>query len=114
MESPLRTLIHRPQLLLQPGIVFAVTFAVGYIARALFLRALRAWIARTGSRAGKIVYESLRGPSLLWVLILALHLAIQSSALPPVVTEKWGPHTLVALWGASLTLMLMRVTGDLV
>jgi len=111
----LRLLVREPQLLVQPSIVFAITFGVGYIARALFLRALRAWANRTDSRAGRILLESLRGPTLLWALILALHLAIQSSELlPDVITKRWAPHVLIALWGLSFTLMLMRAAGDIV
>jgi small-conductance mechanosensitive channel len=110
----LRMLVRRPQLLVQPSIVFAVTFAGAYIARALFLRALRAWVNRTGSRAGSIMLESLRGPTVLWALILAVHVAIQSSELPSMVTEKWAPDVLVVLWGLSFTLMLMRAAGDIV
>jgi small-conductance mechanosensitive channel len=110
----LRMLTSHPQLLVQPSIVFVVTFAAGYIARALLLRALRAWIGRTGARAGQIVSEALRSPTVLWAVILALHVAIQSSELPHAVTARWAPGTLVALWGASFTLMLMRVAGDMV
>ena len=110
----LRMLISRPQLLVQPSIVFVATFAAGYIARALLLRALRAWVGAPAARAGQIVFESLRGPTVLWALILALHVAIQSSALPRAVTERWAPGVLIALWGASFTLMLMRVAGDIV
>lgn len=113
MET-LRMLVRHPQLLVQPSIVFAVTFAAAYVARALFLRALRAWGRRTGSRAGQILYESLHGPTILWAIILALHVAIQSSDLPHTITEKWAPDVLVALWGASFTLMLMRASGDIV
>src|SRR5215469_4728773 len=107
-------LVRHLRVLVQPSIVFAAVFFAGYIVRALFLRALRAWVARTGSRAGQILVESLHGPTVLWALILALHLAIQSSALPAAVTERWAPHLLIILWGASFTLMLMRVSGDIV
>ena len=107
-------LVRQPQLLVQPSIVFVVAFAAGYIARALFLRALRVWANRTGSRAGRILLESLRGPTLLWALILALHVAIQSSELPDVITKKWAPDVLIVLWGLSFTLMLMRASGDIV
>jgi small-conductance mechanosensitive channel len=113
MET-LRMLVRRPQLLVQPSIVFALTFAGAYIARALFLRALRAWVNRTGSRAGRIMLESLRGPTMLWALILALHVAIQSSELPRIVTDRWAPDVLIVLWGLSFTIMLMRASGDIV
>ena len=107
-------LVSRPQLLVQPSIVFLATFAAAYIARALILRALGTWTARTRIKAGQIVFDSLRGPTVLWVLILALHVAIQSSELPHVVTERWAPNVLIVLWGASFTLMLMRIAGEIV
>jgi small-conductance mechanosensitive channel len=113
MET-LRTLVRHPHLLVAPSIAFALTFAVAYVARALFLRALGAWGRRSGSRAGLILYQSLRGPTILWAIILALHAAIQSSNLPHVITEKWAPDVLIALWGASFTIMLMRASGDIV
>jgi len=114
MEKLPLLLANHPELLVQPAIIFAAVFFAGYVARALFLRALRAWVKRTGSRAGQILTESLRGPMMLWAIILALHLAIQSSELPSAVTEKWAPHVLIILWGASFTLMLMRASGDIV
>jgi small-conductance mechanosensitive channel len=109
----LPVLIGRAHDLVRPLIVFATVFAVGYLIRLVVLRALRAWVRRTGSRAGNVLTQSLRGPSLLWALILALHLAVQSSELPRIVTE-WSPRVLIALWGASFTLMLMRAAGDIV
>lgn len=109
-----RTLFRDPRLLVQPAIVFAVAFGAGYLVRILFLRALRAWVSRTRSRAGKILLESLRGPTVLWALILAVHFAIESSEVPRVIADKWAPNILIALWGASFTLMLMGVAGDIV
>lgn len=113
METVLHALFRHPQLLIQPSIVFLVAFGAGYLVRVLFLRTLRAWVGRTGSRAGKILLESLRGPSVLWALILALHIALESSDVPRVIADK-SANIVVVLLGASLTLMLMRVAGDLV
>jgi small-conductance mechanosensitive channel len=96
-----------------PLIIFFVTLAAGWLVRRLVMRALRAWTARTHSRPGLILTEALRGPILIWVLILAVHLAIQGSEVPARFT-RWEPETLLALWILSLTLMFMRVAGDLV
>jgi len=109
-----RALAHEPRLLIEPGVVLVVTFALAYLVRSVILRGLRAWVTRTGSRPGHILGAALSGPTTIWALILAVHLAIQSSPLPPVVTGKYAPRTLVALWIASFTLMAMRVAGDLV
>ena len=81
MET-LRALAHEPRQLIEPGIVLVVTFAIAYLVRSLILRGLRAWVARTGSRPGHILCTALSGPTTIWALILAVHLAIQSSPLP--------------------------------
>jgi small-conductance mechanosensitive channel len=112
--EPLRTLARQPHLLLAPSIVFAVTLALAYIARSLFLRGLGAWSKRTNSRAGLILTQALRPATTIWILILAVHLAIESSALPRVITAVWGPHILIGLWIASFTFMLMGASGDMV
>ena len=112
--STFRALVHEPRQLIEPGIVLAVTFAIAYLVRSLILRGLRAWVARTGSRPGQILCAALSGPTTIWAFILAVHLAIQSSPLPPIVTEKYAPRILIALWIASFTLMAMRTAGDLV
>jgi len=109
-----RALAHEPRLLIEPGIVLVSTFAIAYLVRSLILRGLRAWVARTGSRPGQILGAALSGPTTIWALILAVHMAIQSAPLPPVVTEKYAPKILVALWILSFTLMAMRTAGDLV
>jgi small-conductance mechanosensitive channel len=113
MET-LRALAHSPRLLIEPGIVFVATFAVAYLVRGLILRGLRAWVTRTGSRPGHVLRSALSGPTTIWALILAVHMAIQSSTLSPIVTEKYAPRILIALWILSFTLMAMRTAGDLV
>jgi small-conductance mechanosensitive channel len=113
MET-LRALAHKPGEWIEPGIVLVATFAVAYVVRSLLLRGLRAWVARTGSRPGHVIGTALSGPTTIWALILAVHLAIQSAPLPLVVTDKYAPRILIALWIASFTLMAMRAAGDIV
>jgi len=109
-----RALAHEPRLLIAPGIVLVATFAIAYLVRSLILRGLRAWVKRTGSRPGHVLCVALSGPTTIWALILSVHLAIQSAPLPPIVTDKYAPRILIALWIASFTLMAMRTAGDLV
>ena len=108
-----RVLRIDPMELAVPLIIFAVTMAVGYLVRRLFLRALAAWSSRTRSRPGLILTDSLRGPALIWVLILAAHLALESSRLPARPLQ-YVNSALAVLWILSLTLMSMRIAGDLV
>ena len=106
-------LLDNPMQFVQPLAIFAATFGIGWLVRKLAFRAARAWIARSGSRAGMITEEALRGPSWIWLLILSIHIAIQSSALSHPWVEA-APTILVDLWVASLTLMCMRITRNLV
>jgi small-conductance mechanosensitive channel len=106
-------LMNHPMQLAWPAIVFAAVLGAGWLVRWLVLRALRSWTRRTGSRPGLILDEALRGPLLIWAVILAVHTAIQLSGLPEKATE-WGAQLLLVLWIASLTLMCMRFAGNLV
>jgi small-conductance mechanosensitive channel len=108
-----RILLKNPMELATPLIVFVVTMAAGYTFWRILRRTLKAWTSRTGSRPGIILTEALTGPVLIWTLILAAHLAIQASALPERAT-RWSARVLLVLWILSLTLMGMRLAGDLV
>jgi small-conductance mechanosensitive channel len=62
---------------------------------------------------GTVLYEALRGPTWIWALILAVHLAVQGSDLPVKFAGQVASALLV-LWIVSLTLMSMRVVGNMV
>ena len=109
----LHTLSQNPELILQPLIAFAVAMLIGYVVRKLVLRGLQAWATRTGSRPGTILVEALQGTTLIWVFILAVQLAVTSSAVPAPTALRVGQY-LLALWILSLTLVSMRVAGEIV
>jgi small-conductance mechanosensitive channel len=113
MPTLLHQLAVEPHLWIEPAAVFLATLAIAYAVRRIFFSALRSWIRRTNSRAGQALQDALRGPTHIWNLILAVHFAIQSSALPFHFTDK-APEVLQVLFIASLTLMFMRIAGDLV
>jgi small-conductance mechanosensitive channel len=106
-------IIKDPMEVIVPFGIFAATFLLCWLARRLALRALNAWTARTESRAGSVTYEALRGPTLIWALILAAHLAFQNSDLPSGFRHQLA-NLLLVLWIASLTLVGMRLVGNLV
>jgi small-conductance mechanosensitive channel len=113
MSTLFHSLASEPRLWIQPAAVFLITLAIAYAIRRIFFGALRSWMRRAPSRAGQTLHDALRGPTHIWNLILAMHFAIQSSALPQHVTEK-APEVLQVLFIASLTLMFMRIAGELV
>jgi len=113
MQTIRRILEHDPMEFVRPLLTFAITFLIAWVLRRLVFRAIRAWNERRQSRPGLILADSLEGPTLIWALIIAAHLAIQSSDLPPWFTTI-GPKALNVLWIASLTFMMMRIAGSLV
>ena len=113
LESLRHAVIQDPMEVIVPLIVFGVVFLIGWIFRQILLRAIRAWNQRTQSRPGHILYEGLRGPLVLWILILSAHLAIRGSDIPSHYADL-AAGVLWGLWVFSLTLMGMRVVGDMV
>jgi len=105
----LRLWLHDPMDLIWP----AAIFAAGWLVRWLVLHMLRAWTSRTKNRPGLILMAALRGPLVIWPLILALHMLVQLSSLPANVA-MWTSRLLLALWILSVTLMSTRIAGDLV
>jgi small-conductance mechanosensitive channel len=105
--------VRHPERLITPLVVFAVVMAIGYVCRRILLRALEGWNAKSQSRAGIILAQALRSALLIWILILAVHLAVQSSDLPTKFTQ-WSVEPLRVLFVLSLTLMGTRVAGELI
>jgi small-conductance mechanosensitive channel len=101
------------QTLAIPGGVLAGVLAAGWLVRRLLFRAVRAWAERTRTQLDDLVIEAFHGPFLLWVLILGLHLATQSSELPPHVTRVVS-KTLLVLWILSFTLVAARLASTLI
>ncbi len=106
-------IVRHWQALVTPAAVVLVTLAAGWVAKRLLFRTLRRWAARTASRLDDVVIGAIQGPFMLWVLILALHLAAQSSSLPGKATAFVG-RTLLVLWIVSLTVVCARLAGSLI
>jgi small-conductance mechanosensitive channel len=113
MQDFLHSLQRHPALWIQPAAVFLVTLAIAYLIRRIFFGALRTWMRRTPTRFLTVLHDALRGPSHIWNFILAIHYAIQSSALPHRFTDR-APEVLQLLFIASVTLMFMRIAGEMV
>jgi len=99
--------------LIVPAAIFAAVFTAGWVVRWILMRALRAWTSRSNSRPGLILAAALRGPLLIWSLMLAGHMAVQSSRLPEN-AAGWVSRLLLVLWILSVTMMSARLVGNLV
>jgi small-conductance mechanosensitive channel len=99
--------------LIGPLCVLALTLVAGYAVKRLMVRLLRPWAARSTGPTAQIVVNALKGPFMIWVLILGTHLAMQSSDLPKGAT-LWIGRGLLALWILSLTIIGSRLAGGLI
>lgn len=78
--------------------VFAVEFlvlaAVLFLARRLAFSTLTAWAKKTDTAADDFILDSVRHPSVFWVLAIAIYITIATSGLP----EKYVNYGLKALY----------------
>jgi small-conductance mechanosensitive channel len=104
--------LHWKQLI-APLCVLALTLAAGYGAKRVMVRLLRPWVARSRTPTAQFIFDAVKGPFMIWVLILGTHLAMQSSDLDPRAT-RWIGRTLLALWILLLTILSSRLAGTLI
>src|ERR1041385_4690768 len=102
MDAIRHFLLHNWMKLVLPLAVLVITLAIGSAVKRILLRVLRAWANRTNSQGAAFLTQALAGPFMLWVVILGIHLAVQSSQLPPEAMH-WTAGTLKVLWVASFT-----------
>jgi small-conductance mechanosensitive channel len=96
--------------LVTPLAVFALVLVAGWIVRRVVFRMLEGWAARSSSTFDNLIIGALRGPFMVWMLILGLHLAAQTSDLPPRPTAVIGKILLV-LWVISATAAAARLAA---
>lgn len=80
-----------------PVLVFSSTVIIGWIIKRVLFRAMHGWARKTETRWDDILVYAISGPFMIWMVILGLHLALQSSALPEKVTGLISRSLLVLL-----------------
>jgi small-conductance mechanosensitive channel len=110
---PIDQLLKDPFELIVPLALLAASVVGGLIVRSVLFRILHAWERGADSHIEALIASSLRGPVILWSLILGLHLATQNSEIPRVYL-KYLPRTLAILWILSLTMAMSRLAGNAV
>jgi small-conductance mechanosensitive channel len=96
-----------------PLAIFLATIAIGFLAKRAIVNSLRQWAGRSPSQVPATVAQALQGTFMLWVLILALVLAMDSAHLPRDAVF-WLRRVLLVLWVLSFTLVGVRLAGNLV
>jgi small-conductance mechanosensitive channel len=105
--------MHNWMALVLPLCVLAASLAIGWAAKQILFRLLDLWAARSKSQVTPVLVDIPRRPFMIWVLILGLHLATQSSALPTYVTV-WVARVLLVLWFFSLTSVASRLVREFI
>jgi small-conductance mechanosensitive channel len=100
-------------LFVTPLAVFCIVMITGWFIRLHLFRLLGRWAGASKARFDDILVAALRGPFMLWVMILALHLATQSSQLPVRYASVLA-KVLLSLWIISLTVVGLRMAGSMI
>jgi small-conductance mechanosensitive channel len=82
---------------LLPLSVLAITLIMGLSVRRLIFRALLRWSQKTQNQADDLIIRSIRGPFMIWVLMLGIHLAAQVSSLPDRISSLISKIMLILL-----------------
>lgn len=93
-----------------PLTVFAAMLAVGVAARRIAFAKLRKWARTSPTRIDESLIETLHGPALLWIVMLAIFVATDISDLPPRATQR-SEQALKVLWILSMTIVVSRLAG---
>lgn len=109
----MKQVMDNPFQLIGPLLWLLATLLGGWLLRRFLFRIIRRWAAASDSRLDQLVIDSLRGPIILWALILGVHLATQNSEIPRRYLV-YVPTTLTVLWVWSLTLATSGFVGNIV
>lgn len=96
--------------LVTPLSILIVVVGAGWFVRRIVFRMLERWAARSATTLDDYVVQALRGPFMMWMLILGLHLATEASSLPPRPTAVIS-KILFVLWIISATTVAARLAA---
>jgi small-conductance mechanosensitive channel len=96
-----------------PLAVVAVTLAIGYIIRKIAFERLAKWSKDTAGGVGDIISSIIKGPFIIWVLMLGIYFALEISTLPYRVVRV-ANQTLLVLGVFSVTLVLANLATRLI
>lgn len=107
------SLMRNWQVLAAPVGVLLVVMLAGWFVRRILFHTLARWAEKSDGRLDDLLVDALRGPFLLWVMILGLHIATQTLELPPRATVLIG-KALMVLWIVSLTFVAAKLAGSFI
>lgn len=93
--------------------VFLAVLVAGFVIRGVVFRRLAAWSKGTTTRIDDVIISSLRGPIIIWFVILGVYAALEVSTIPDEIVDAVdkGLFVLVVF---SITLALANLAGRLI
>lgn len=96
-----------------PACALLVTMVVGYIVRAVVVHRLEALAAKTTSQVDDVIIRAIRGPMLIWFVMLGLFIAVHISDIPDSYQVVAG-KILLSLGILSITLVLSNLAANII
>jgi small-conductance mechanosensitive channel len=96
-----------------PFFVLGTTLVVGLVVRRWIFRVLSGWCLRTKNQADDLIVHALRGPFMIWVLMLGLHLSAQASPLSEKISNLISKVLLILLI-VSITAVAAKTASEVV
>jgi len=113
MIQELNVSLERLMEFLIPLAAFIATIIVGYIIRKIVLNRLIRWSRRTKSQVDDIIIHAIKGPFMIWFLILAIYISLELTKLPDDLVRIIAKCLLV-LGIFSITLVLANISSSLI
>ncbi len=99
--------------LLAPLAVFCITLLLGWVVRRILFSALARWAKKTSGQMDDIIIGAVRGPFMVWVLMLAIHLGAEVSPLPAKISALIA-KILLFLLIASFTAVAAKLVSEII
>jgi small-conductance mechanosensitive channel len=96
-----------------PLSLFVAIVVGGFIFRQIVFAAVRRWAASSDSHLDTLLISTLRGPIIIWAMLLGIHVAAQTSKIPP--SYQHQIRTVIqVLWVWWITVAVSRFAGNMV
>jgi small-conductance mechanosensitive channel len=113
MKALMDEMFKHPFAILFPLAVFVAIIVGGLVFRRILFRVLRQWAAHSDSHLDVLLIDTLRGPIVIWSVLLAIHVATRISAIPVSYLRYIHP-TIEVLWVWWITVAVSRFAGNAV
>jgi small-conductance mechanosensitive channel len=113
MKVLMDEMVKHPLAIVLPIALFVAAVVGGVILRHVLFRALRGWAARTDSHLDVLLTQTLRGPILIWSVLLGIHMATRVSDIPAEYKGYIHP-AIEVLWVWWITVTVSRFAGSAV